>query len=113
MLSILIFVGCSSPTKEQQTKIIGKWVGDIRLPKTGKFIGKMYLQFTKDGEFFQRTGEGKEQVVSRLTYRLGRDKIFYKGKVTGGKEFDSGYAFKGDTLVMRVDGEKCDYLRIR
>jgi hypothetical protein len=67
--------------------------------KTGAYIGKMYVQFTQNGEFIQKTGEGKEQVVSKMTYRLGRGKIYYKGKATSNEEFDSNILTKPYYLI--------------
>lgn len=113
ILIALTFLSCNSATKDQEKKIIGNWVGDIKLPKTGKYVGKMYLQFTQKGEFFQKTGEGSEQVVSKMTYKLSKDKIFYKGKATSNEEFDSNYSFKGDTLVIEYEGEKAEYIRVK
>ncbi|MBC6112944.1 hypothetical protein ACFOG5_11560 [Pedobacter fastidiosus] len=112
LLLVMILCSCNSKNTDNENKIIGKWVGEIIIPKTGKSVGKMYLEFTKDGDFFQKTGEGKAQVVSKLSYRIGKDKIFYKGNITGNKEFDSNYHFRDDVLVMEVGGAHIDYKRI-
>ncbi|MFW0714713.1 hypothetical protein ACN1CD_02535 [Pedobacter sp. N23S346] len=71
------------------------------------------MQFTQNGEFIQKTGEGNEQVVSKMTYRLSTDKIYYKGKATSNEEFDSNYSFKGDILVIEAGGEKTEYTRVK
>jgi hypothetical protein len=41
----------------------------------------MYLEFTADGNFLQTSVNGKEQVTSKMTYRINKDKIFYKRKL--------------------------------
>jgi hypothetical protein len=112
LLFVFALLSCNSQTANDEKKIIGHWVGDMKLPN-GKYIGKSYLEFTKAGDFFQTTGEGKEQVVAKLTYRLSDHKIFYKGNMTGHKEFDSNYHFRGDVLVMSVDDQSMDYVRIK
>jgi uncharacterized protein (TIGR03066 family) len=112
LLFVFALLSCNSQTANDEKKLIGNWVGDLKLPN-GKYIGKMYLEFTKAGDFFQTTGEGKGQVVSKLTYRISDHKIFYKGKVTGNKELDSDYHFKGEVLVMEGNGQSMEYVRIK
>jgi len=113
IVTIVFFLGCNSQTKDQEKKIIGNWSSNMKDLKTGAYIGKMYVQFTQNGEFIQKTGEGNEQAVSKMTYRLGRGKIYYKGKATLNEEFDSNYFFKGDKLVIEAGGEKTEYTRVK
>jgi len=113
IVAIVFFLGCNAQTKEQEKKIIGKWVSNMKDLKTGAYIGKMYVQFTPNGEFIQTTGEGNEQVVSKMTYRISNDKIYYKGKATANEEFDSNFSFKDDILIIEAGGEKTEYLRVK
>lgn len=96
---------------EFKQKIIGEWDGEIKLPKTKKSIGKMHLKFTENGEFFQTTGNDSDKVTSKMTFRINSKKIFYKGRATGNEEFDSNYHFRGDILVLEIDGESTEYVR--
>ncbi|GGI26518.1 hypothetical protein [Pedobacter mendelii] len=113
LLFVCAILSCGSQTADYEKKIIGSWVGEIKLPNNGKSIGNMHLEFTREGAFFQTTGEGAEKVVSKQTYRITKNKIFYKGKATGNEELDSDYHFRGDVLVMQVDADSAEYRRVK
>lgn len=113
VLFVFAFLSCTSQTTGQEKKIIGKWVGDLIDYKIKANLGKMYLEFSTDGNFLQTSVNGKEQVTSKMTYRITKDKIFYKGKATGNEEFDLNYHFKGDTLILTAEGNSVPYLRIK
>ncbi|MDQ0636513.1 uncharacterized protein (TIGR03066 family) [Pedobacter sp. W3I1] len=113
ILFLFAFLSCNAQTKDLENKVIGNWSSDMKDRSTGKSIGNMYIEFTKNGEFIQKTGEGKEQVASKMTYRLTKDKIYYKGKATSNKEFNSNYSFKGDILVIETGGDKSEYIRVK
>ncbi|WP_162799841.1 hypothetical protein [Pedobacter jeongneungensis] len=113
VLFVFAFLSCTSQNANQEKKLIGKWVGDLIDYKTKTNLGKMYLEFTTDGNFLQTSVNGKEQVTSKMTYRINKDKIFYKGKATGNEEFDLNYHFKGDTLILAAEGNSTPYTRIK
>ncbi|MFC4211891.1 hypothetical protein ACFOWA_11900 [Pedobacter lithocola] len=113
ILLLCAILSCDSQTGDYEKKIIGNWAGEITLPNSGKSIGQMHLQFTREGAFLQTTGEGAEKVVSKQTYRITKNKIFYKGKATGNQEFDSDYHFRGDVLVMQVGADSAEYQRVK
>ncbi|MBE5320502.1 hypothetical protein IM793_15150 [Pedobacter sp. MR2016-19] len=112
-LLVFAFLSCTSKTADQEKKLIGKWVGDLIDYKIKINLGKMYLEFTTDGNFLQTSVNGKEHVTSKMTYRINKDKIFYKGKATGNEEFDLNYHFKGDNLILTADGNSEPYSRIK
>jgi hypothetical protein len=109
---LLLFVGCASKSDEQKKKIIGKWVGHIKIPQTGKVIGLIYTEFKENGDLDQTTGTGEDQVTAKMTYTLSNDKIFYKSKKSN-IEFASSYYFHGDTLILELDGDTCRYIRVK
>jgi len=113
VLATVFFLSCNAQTKDIEKRIIGSWSSDMKDRSTGKSIGKMYIEFTNKGEFIQKTGEGNEQVISKMTYRLSKDKIYYKGKAKSNEEFDSNYSFKGDVLIIEAGGEKSEYIRVK
>ena len=113
LLATVFFLSCNAQIKDLEKRIVGSWTSEMKNRSTGKPIGKMYIEFTKNGEFIQKTGEGSEQVVSKMTYRLTKDKIYYRGKATSNEEFDSNYSLKGDILIIESGGEKSEYIKVK
>ena len=67
LLFAFTFLSCTSETANQEKKLIGKWVGDLIDYKIKANLGKMYLEFSTDGNFSQTSVNGKEQVTSKMT----------------------------------------------
>lgn len=108
----LIFWSCNSQNNQQREKFIGHWVGDIKNPQTGKQIGKLYVEYTKNGECFVTSRDEKEEVVSKMNYKVRGNTIFYKSQ-TSDLAYESTYYFKGDTLFGNTEGSKAYFVRVK
>ncbi|RNL53768.1 hypothetical protein [Pedobacter jejuensis] len=85
LLFVCAILSCGSQTADYENRIIGSWVGEIKLPNNGKSIGNMHLEFTREGAFFQTTGEGAEKWFRNRTIESPKTKSFIKEKQLGMK----------------------------
>lgn len=117
MKQLLVILGCflafsCNSQKQGDERLIGKWDGSLKDSKTGSSIEKIILEFTKDGKFFQHSGEGKMQNTVESTYEVQNDKIITIDKETKEKA-EGKYTVKNDTLTITFEGMENKYVKLK
>lgn len=109
IFSCLMALNCSSQ-KNEDPKLIGKWDGMLKDLETTNTMGKIVLEFTKDGKFIQYVGEGKMQNSLESTYTVKNHKIIAIDKATNEKD-ETDYVIKTDTLTIIYQGIENKYVK--
>lgn len=109
LLSIII-TSCTSNIHNKK-KLIGIWQCDLKDEATNKKIGKVILEFTKDGKFIYKEHEKTVESSYQQPYRAEANEIDLKG--IDSKEYPVNYYFKNEKLVIEPDGIKNAYIKTK
>ena len=111
ILTCILTFSCNSP-KQEDSRLIGKWDGSLKVSKTGSSLGKIVLEFTNDGKFFQHMEKSDIQNTVESTYELQGDKIITVDNDTKEKA-EGKYVIKNDTLTITFEGVDSKYVKIK
>ncbi|MDQ6528504.1 hypothetical protein [Flavobacterium sp. LHD-85] len=105
MMSILT-ISCSRSI-DNEKKIIGNWQCDLKDETTGKKIGTIILEFTKDGKFIYKEHEKTFESSYQQLYHAEANEIYLRGIDT--KDYPVSYYFENEKLIIELDGIKNTY----
>ena len=107
-LSCLAALQCNSQ-KNEDPRLIGQWEGTLKDAQTENPIGKIVLEFTKDGKFVQYVGEGNSQNIIQSTYTAQNNTIIATDNAN--EKDESRYTIKNDTLIINYEGIENKYVK--
>lgn len=107
-LSCLAALQCNSQ-KNEDPRLIGQWEGTLKDAQTENPIGKIVLEFTKDGKFVQYVGEGNSQNIIQSTYTAQNNTIIATDNAN--EKDESRYTIKNDTLIITYEGIENKYVK--
>jgi hypothetical protein len=114
MKYLLIFLSClaalqCNSQKNEDPRLFGQWEGTLKDAQTEKPIGKIVLEFTKDGRFVQYVGQGNSQNIIPSTYTAQNNTIISTDKAN--EKDESHYTIKNDTLIITYEGIENKYVK--
>jgi hypothetical protein len=112
LILTITVLSCNSQSTNNEKQLFGIWQGYLKDSETNMKIEKIVLEFTPNGKFIQKIGEGKTQNIIQSEFRTEGNKIYSK-EINSEQEDQANYYFDSENLIIDFEGIKNEYTRIK